>query len=596
MKTAHACFVSWRFCAADRLRRLSRPAQPGRLTDDDPSRAPADARVRSPPPLARRAEPRPRWRSRRPRRSHRSRGTTLITPDAMESFAASIKRELAVGGAELHADVADVVAATRDGSDASSVVVVDVRSPGEFAKGHIPGAVNVPLFTDEERASVGMCFAKRGRGPAMVLGMRAVRSKPTRCTAHRPRTTRPTRPRTRGHPARPGHRVRALLARRHALVQRHVAPPPRLAPGRARRARPPRRIQSVPKVGALAMDRPRRRRRHPTLLVLILSLVHILARHRRGSMRPSPRSPNRAPVEPRTNDRGKDKDKAGGTRRGHRGDRRGHRCGHRGTVARVPACASSAGARASERRASSPSRSRRAGIDLGVSRRQRQRVRWVGRPARQPTSEPPATSLRGSRLSPAPAWVFIEDEGPHVGRCSVDPSLFKACATPRSSSTSSRPSGCVANADADHASPERVPVRVAPGDDGERGEARGARGNARATGQRLREGSTPRSRRGCWSTTTGCTTAISGTRGWTGGRRAGEGGRKKKGEITKGGDGGATDEEGAGGGEDRGRARERNRAGGGRARRGDARGEILEATRAFDAEEEADSSREVSDD
>ena len=29
--------------------------------------------------------------------------------------------------------------------------VIDVRSPGEFNQGHIPGALNVPLFDDEER-------------------------------------------------------------------------------------------------------------------------------------------------------------------------------------------------------------------------------------------------------------------------------------------------------------------------------------------------------------------------------------------------------------------------------------------------------------
>ena len=30
--------------------------------------------------------------------------------------------------------------------------LLDVRSPGEFAFAHIPGALNLPLFTDEERA------------------------------------------------------------------------------------------------------------------------------------------------------------------------------------------------------------------------------------------------------------------------------------------------------------------------------------------------------------------------------------------------------------------------------------------------------------
>ncbi|MCK5521187.1 MAG: tRNA 2-selenouridine(34) synthase MnmH, partial [Candidatus Marinimicrobia bacterium] len=30
--------------------------------------------------------------------------------------------------------------------------VVDVRSPGEFEQGHMPGAISIPLFSDEERA------------------------------------------------------------------------------------------------------------------------------------------------------------------------------------------------------------------------------------------------------------------------------------------------------------------------------------------------------------------------------------------------------------------------------------------------------------
>lgn len=37
----------------------------------------------------------------------------------------------------------------------SSSVTVDVRSPGEYLQGHIPGSFNVPLFSDEERAIVG---------------------------------------------------------------------------------------------------------------------------------------------------------------------------------------------------------------------------------------------------------------------------------------------------------------------------------------------------------------------------------------------------------------------------------------------------------
>lgn len=54
---------------------------------------------------------------------------------------------------------------------ASSVPVVDVRSPSEFAVGHIPGAVNIPLFTDEERAQVGTTYKKTGRSEAFDQGL-----------------------------------------------------------------------------------------------------------------------------------------------------------------------------------------------------------------------------------------------------------------------------------------------------------------------------------------------------------------------------------------------------------------------------------------
>ncbi len=57
---------------------------------------------------------------------------------------------------------------------AAQLPVIDVRSPGEFGQGHIPGAVNLALFTDGERAEVGTLYKQQGRGPAMLLGMRLV--------------------------------------------------------------------------------------------------------------------------------------------------------------------------------------------------------------------------------------------------------------------------------------------------------------------------------------------------------------------------------------------------------------------------------------
>ncbi|MBF2048313.1 MAG: tRNA 2-selenouridine(34) synthase MnmH [Leptolyngbya sp. IPPAS B-1204] len=48
--------------------------------------------------------------------------------------------------------------------------ILDVRSPAEFAQGHIPGAINLPLFSDEERAQVGTCYKQQGPDPAVELG------------------------------------------------------------------------------------------------------------------------------------------------------------------------------------------------------------------------------------------------------------------------------------------------------------------------------------------------------------------------------------------------------------------------------------------
>jgi tRNA 2-selenouridine synthase len=46
--------------------------------------------------------------------------------------------------------------------------VLDVRTPAEFADGHVPGAHNVPLFSNEERALIGTTYAEAGRQAAMM--------------------------------------------------------------------------------------------------------------------------------------------------------------------------------------------------------------------------------------------------------------------------------------------------------------------------------------------------------------------------------------------------------------------------------------------
>lgn len=54
---------------------------------------------------------------------------------------------------------------------ADTAPLLDVRSPGEFLKAHIPGAHSFPLFSDAERASVGTLYKKEGKDAAVKLGL-----------------------------------------------------------------------------------------------------------------------------------------------------------------------------------------------------------------------------------------------------------------------------------------------------------------------------------------------------------------------------------------------------------------------------------------
>jgi tRNA 2-selenouridine synthase len=49
--------------------------------------------------------------------------------------------------------------------------VFDVRSPGEYLHAHIPGAFNLPLFSDEERKIVGTAYKQEGKQPAIKYGL-----------------------------------------------------------------------------------------------------------------------------------------------------------------------------------------------------------------------------------------------------------------------------------------------------------------------------------------------------------------------------------------------------------------------------------------
>ncbi|MBK9014947.1 MAG: tRNA 2-selenouridine(34) synthase MnmH [Saprospiraceae bacterium] len=50
-------------------------------------------------------------------------------------------------------------------------VLLDVRTPAEYAQGHVPGALNLPLFSDEERAEVGTLYKQVSPERAFLRGL-----------------------------------------------------------------------------------------------------------------------------------------------------------------------------------------------------------------------------------------------------------------------------------------------------------------------------------------------------------------------------------------------------------------------------------------
>ena len=55
--------------------------------------------------------------------------------------------------------------------------IIDVRSPGEYRRGSIPGAINIPLFDDEERVLIGTLYKNEGAGEAKKRGIEVVSGK-----------------------------------------------------------------------------------------------------------------------------------------------------------------------------------------------------------------------------------------------------------------------------------------------------------------------------------------------------------------------------------------------------------------------------------
>ena len=55
--------------------------------------------------------------------------------------------------------------------------LIDVRSPNEYYKGHMPNSINIPLFDNDERAIVGTIYRKNGRELAVTQGLKFLERK-----------------------------------------------------------------------------------------------------------------------------------------------------------------------------------------------------------------------------------------------------------------------------------------------------------------------------------------------------------------------------------------------------------------------------------
>lgn len=56
-------------------------------------------------------------------------------------------------------------------------ILIDVRSEGEYAEATIPGAFNIPLFNNEERAEIGTTYTQTSPSLARELGLNIVSPK-----------------------------------------------------------------------------------------------------------------------------------------------------------------------------------------------------------------------------------------------------------------------------------------------------------------------------------------------------------------------------------------------------------------------------------
>lgn len=50
-------------------------------------------------------------------------------------------------------------------------LVIDVRTPAEYEQAHIPGAINIPLFSNEQRVVIGTAYKQQSKETAIKIGL-----------------------------------------------------------------------------------------------------------------------------------------------------------------------------------------------------------------------------------------------------------------------------------------------------------------------------------------------------------------------------------------------------------------------------------------
>lgn len=261
----------------------------------------------------------------------------------------------------------------------AGAILIDVRSPSEYAKGHVPGAANLPLFDDKQRGKMLTVFAKQNHELALAMARRVLRPE-----------------------------LQHFLTRVMGMVRSR------------RRVEYSRGSTSkMPFVIYLYCWRGGMRSRTLAWFLMHSARPGLLDCHviRNGY------KAFKHFVSSRWSTLTQEELKGDSAAEASSGFRRMEPCiegpwiciiGGRTGVGktRVLHALRDAGERV---------------IDLeGVARHRGSAFGWVGHSSTQPPSEHFSNLLAIQWVSQTtPKWIFIEDEGPHVGKCSVHPALFQ---------------------------------------------------------------------------------------------------------------------------------------------------------------------------